>query len=56
MITTQRVPRFVELKNGVILNTERLRDRPELWQEVLQVALDREPKDVYLSLKQFLKK
>jgi hypothetical protein len=52
----QRVPRFVELKNGVILNTERLRERPELWQEVLQVALDTEPKDVYISLKQFLKK
>jgi hypothetical protein len=28
MITTQRVPRFVELKNGVLLNTERLRERP----------------------------
>lgn len=55
MITTQRVPRFVELKDGSPLNTGRLKKRPELWQEVLEVAHDRVPKDAYLSLKQFLK-
>jgi hypothetical protein len=56
MLNTKKLPRFVELKNGVILNSERLRERPELWQEVLQVAHDTAPKDVYISLKQFLKK
>jgi len=56
MITTQRVPRFVELKNGTILNTELLRGRPHLWQEVLEIAHDTAPKDIYISLKQFLKK
>lgn len=56
MPNTVQLPRFVELKNGVLLNTELLRGRPNLWQEVLEVAHDTAPKDVYISLKQFLKK
>jgi len=52
----RELPRFVELKNGTILNTGVLRERPDLWQEVLEVAHDTAPNDVYLSLKQFLKK
>jgi hypothetical protein len=56
MLNTMNLPRFVELKSGTLFNTERLRERPELWQEVLEVAHDTAPKDVYISLKQFLKK
>ena len=56
MPNTVQLPRFVELKNGTILNTELLRGRPNFWQEVLEVAHDTAPKDVYNSLKQFLKK
>jgi len=55
MPNTKQLPRFVELKNGILLNTELLRERPHLWQEVLEVAQDTAPKDVYLSLEQFLK-
>ena len=56
MLNTKKLPRFVELKSGTLLNTERLRECPDFWQEVLEMALDTAPKDVYLSLKQFLKK
>jgi len=56
MPETKELPRFVELKNGTILNTGLLRERPDLWQEVLEVAHDTAPNDVYLSLKRFLKK
>lgn len=56
MLNTMNLPRFVELRNGVLLNTELLKGRPHLWQEVLEVAHDTAPKDVYTSLKQFLKK
>lgn len=56
LLNAKELPRFVELKNGTLLNTGLLRERPDLWQEVLEVALDTAPKDVYLSLEQFLKK
>ena len=55
MLNAKELPRFVELRNGTLLNTGLLRDRRDLWQEVLEVAHDRVPKDAYLSLKQFLK-
>ena len=55
MTKTQRLPLFVELKSGSVLNTEVSKKRPELWQEILEVAHDKAPKDVYISLKQFLK-
>jgi hypothetical protein len=38
------------------LEHKALRERPDLWQEVLEVAHGTAPNDVYLSLKQFLKK
>jgi hypothetical protein len=56
LLKAKKPPRFVELKNGTILNTRLLRERPDLWQEVLEVAHGTAPNDVYLSLKQFLKK
>ena len=55
MVNAKELPRFVELRNGTLLNTGLLKDRRDLWQEVLEVAHDVVPKDAYLSLKQFLK-
>jgi hypothetical protein len=56
LVNAKELPRFVELKNGSLWNTKLLREHPDLWQEVLELAHDTVPNDVYLSLKQLLKK